>query len=96
LRHKIYCFGSAAGQNHLTATAGIDKFLHFVSSTLVRLGRTMTQGMYAAMNVRVVTGLILRNRGDNCLRNLSGCGAIEVNQTLTVYVLLQCRKVFAQ
>ena len=71
LRDQVDGLGSAAGQNNLGATAGIDEVAQLVAGSFVEFGRAMTQRMNSAMHIRMIFALVACNR----VNNRRGCCA---------------------
>jgi hypothetical protein len=93
LGDQIDRFGSAAGQNDLSAGMRVYEITDLVAGTFVRLGCTMAKRVDAAMDVGVVLALIPGDGVDHCAWLLRGRGAVEVHQGLPMNGLVQRRKV---
>ncbi len=93
LRDEVDRLGRAAGQHDFAAGFRIDESDDLVARALEGFRGAAAQFVYAAMYVGMVLALIARDRVNDGDRLLSGRRAIEIDQRMPVYRLMQGRKI---
>ena len=92
---EIDAFGRAADEDDFLDRRCTEERLHLFAGLFVGVGRAGGQRVGAAMDVRIVVLVKVRNRVDHALRLLRGGGVVEPGQRLAVDLLPQDGKVLA-
>ena len=95
LRNEIDAFRRAAHEDDFFGRRCAEKRLYLLPRLLVGVGRTGRQRVGAAMDVRVVAGVKVRNGVDHALRLLRRRGVVEPDQRPAVDLLIEHGKIAA-
>ena len=95
LGDEIDPFGGAADEDDFLRRRGAEKRLHLLPGLLEGVGRTGRQRVRAAVDVRVVVRVEMRDGVDHALRLLRRGGIVEPGQRLAMHLLLQDGKILA-
>jgi hypothetical protein len=79
-RHEVNAFRRAMREDDFVRVLGPEEHAGRLADAVIRLGRPLAQPMNAAMDVRVLLGVVARGRVDHDLRLLAGRRIVEINQ----------------
>ena len=89
VRHQVDGGGGAAGPDELFRFRAGEKAGHGVPGLLEGVGRTVAQGVDAAVYVGIVMAVIVTDRLDHARGLLGGGGIVQVHQRMAVDLLVQ-------
>ena len=95
LRHEIDALRGVARKDDLGRFGGIEKTGHLPACALVRVGRPLAQRIHATMDVRVLRGVVSRQRLEHRARLLGGGRIVEIGERLVADPLGENRKQLA-
>ena len=92
-RNEIDRLGRRSGENDLLVRGGVDEPSHGFSGRLVRLGRRVGEIVQAAMHVRILVLIGVRQAVDDLLRLLSRGRIVEIDKRLAIGALGKDREI---
>ena len=94
--HQVDRLGRVAGEHDLAAIGGVDEARDLGPRRLVGGRRLLADGVDAAMDVGVVLAVVVGHRVDDDVRLLAARRGVEVDQPVTVDLLVEDREVGPQ
>src|SRR5438034_11781444 len=95
LGYKIDAFRGSAREHDLVSACRADVFRDALARFFVSFRRARAQRMQATMHICVLVLVITPKRVDDGAWLLRRCRAIKINQRMTMRLLAQNRKIFA-
>ena len=92
-RNEIDRLGRRSGENDLLVRGGVDEPPHGLSGRLVSLGRRIGEIVQAAMHIRILVLIGVRQAVDDLLRLLSRGGIIQIDERLAIRALGEDREI---
>ena len=89
LRHEVDTLGGATHEDNLFAAGGVDEALHLLTRFFIGIRSTGSQRVGAAMDVRVIVGVVVANLVDDLNRLLRGGTVVEPYEVVAVHPLMQ-------
>src|SRR3954454_5926688 len=80
LRDEIDALSRAAREDDFLFIARVDEALHGRARFFVRVGRGLAEVMHAAMNVRILLGVVADDAIDHLPRLLRRRGVVEIDE----------------
>jgi hypothetical protein len=95
LRNQIDGLRGTAHEDDFVPAGGMQEREHSVARILVQAGRLLAQSMYPAVDVRMMTPLVVIDRADDGGGPLRRCAVVQIRQRLAANRARQHRKVLA-
>ena len=95
VRNEVDGLGSSACEDDFLRLRRAEIFRNFCACALESIGRARTQFVQSAMHVGVVALVVVRERGDDGARLLRAGGIIEIDERISVHLVVENRKVSA-
>src|SRR5207245_2349828 len=83
--HQVDRLGRVTGEDHFFGRGGVDEGRHALPGRLIGCGRLLTDGVDAAVRIRVVAPVVVVHGVDDHGGLLRGRGAIQVDERLAVH-----------
>ena len=92
-RNEIDRLSRRSGENDLLVRGGVDEPSHGFSGRLIRLGRSVGEIVQAAMHIRILVLIGVRQAIDDLLRLLSRGGVVQIDKRLSIRALGEDREI---
>ena len=91
-RQQVQRLGGASGEDDFFGFLCVDEIRHGLAGVFVGFGRLLAQIMHTSVDVTVLVQVIVALALNDAQRFLRGGGIVQINQRLTVNLLVQYRK----
>ena len=89
LRHEVDALGGATHEDNLLAGGCVDEPLHLFAGFLIGIRRTGGKGMRPAVDVAVISTVVLLDLVDDLVRLLRRGTVVEPDEVVAIHLLIE-------